>query len=182
MTNKRNYHVWTAEDFELLRREYNGNGLVTQRLAEQIGVSIHSVSAHASELKLTDTTARLTKRERKNIISLIQQGKRPVEIARLSGRSLATIDRLARNMAAPSIDDPDMYELEDVSYILGVPVWRVRRWIETNTLKATPVCRSYQIKKADLKVFICRYTSELTDWKPDASSLVEVLAGVGRTW
>lgn len=178
---KRNRHLWTTKEIQLLKREYTGNPMVTIRIANAMGLSVKCIVNKAFNEGITKRK-KITDNELKTIAQLRKQGKSVADISKATGRGEVSIRRHISQGDDRPETDPTLYDLGDISYILGVPVWRVKRWVDSGALKGEKDNSSYRINKTDLKKFICRYTSELTDWKPEATSLVEILAGVGRTW
>lgn len=181
----RRNHVWTDEEREIVRRDYDGTNAGADRIAARLGVTRYAVKGMAYKLgvgKITDRR-RWTPEEDERLTELITQYA-PKDVARLMGRGLNSVVVRSKRLGLSRRVRDGWYTKREVCEILGVDHGRVQRWMDSGELRAVPhgSVRPQQgggalwhIREADLRAFIIRNAGELNGRNVDLVQIVDIL-------
>uniref|UniRef100_A0A6M3KJQ6 Putative DNA binding, helix-turn-helix domain containing protein n=1 Tax=viral metagenome TaxID=1070528 RepID=A0A6M3KJQ6_9ZZZZ len=180
-------HHWTAEELEIVRRDYDGTGVGAQRIADRLGVTVHAVHGKIQFLGVARNTGRRAWTQREEELLAEYIGKYAIStIARKMNRSLNSVVVKAKRLRLSLRARDGWFTKTEVCEILGVDHHWVQRRIDSGELKAgwNSDCKPqrsgaayWRITTDSIRQFIVEHANELTGRNIDLVMIVHLLNG-----
>ena len=182
------WHKWTAQELDIVRREYAGSNSSAQAIAHKIGVSLFAVKGQVQKMGLAKITDRRKwSADEDNRLRELLDVHPPIQVARRMKRSVNSIVVRSKRLQISRRDRSGWYSKREVCDILGVGHKWVQRRIDDGSLPASshyggPVQQNgacmWHIKEGGLREFIRRYPQELNGRNVDLIAVVDILVGI----
>lgn len=181
---KQPHKIWTEDDLETLRLSFRNNPTSVASLANRLGRTVFALRAKAAEIGLVRVGKRLwTEKEHEFLRE---------NVGRYSASKLSDMLHRSKNAVIIRIkmlklhrsDRTDWYTTTEAANILGCSRTKIRGLIQDKKLYAVPHYsetdnRCWEISRAALKRFICKYPGELQGRNLDIVQIVDILATNG---
>lgn len=184
----RNNHKWTAEEREIVRRDYRHTIASRQELATRLGVSPFGIAGQVATMGIArrDDRRPWSPKEKEVLAELIHRYC-PRRVAKLMHRSLNSVVVKSKRLGESRLIRDGWFTKAEVCQILGMGHKWVQRRIDSGSLVASYHSEhgpsqnggcTWHIEEKALKDFLRRYPEELNGRNVDLIMVVDILAGI----
>ena len=177
-------HRWTDEERSIVTRDYDGTNKTSQRIADNLGVTLYAVKGQAAKLGIMQQKSPdWTEKELEKLAELIHQYS-ITQVAKRLNRSANAVKIKATRLKLGLRSRDGWFTKREVSEICGVDHKKVQSWIDNRILKASyhngvrpqknGMCM-WHIKEADLRDFIINNSGQLLGRNIDIQQIVWLL-------
>lgn len=195
-----NWHQWTPDQIEIIRRDFTGTKESIRRIADHLSyefgeeITPAMVTHQVNKLGIAGIWERAvrgpewTVREDEQLRERVSRGQDWEMIGKALGRSATAVMVRSKRIGAYRWARTGWYTKKDLMEILGVDHKRIQRWIDEGELKARPYNVDPQqagggywiIQEEDLRNFLVNHSMELTGRNVDLYSIVNLFQSSGR--
>lgn len=178
-------HLWTDEEREIIRRDYQFNRKSRRDLALRLGVSENAVTGQIAAMGMCKLTGRRpwSIEEKKELEEIIGRFA-PRTIAKRMGRSVNSIVVMAHKIGLSRRSRDGWFTAREVCMILGVDHHWLKKYIDNGELKVSYHTETkpqksggmYYISESNLKKFICEHAFRLQGRNVDLLFIVSLLS------
>lgn len=184
--SRKNRHVWTPDELEVVRAEYEGTDASAERIAAKVGVTFFAVKGQVQRLGLSKPSGRPWTREEEDRVMADVERLGVYKAARRNNRTHHSVRHRMNKRGMSTRDHSGWFNQREVCDLLGVNHAWVTRRIESGVLKGEvhyPARRPsgvgvWRITEKSLRSFIRRYPEELNGRNVDMLLLVDILVGI----
>ena len=185
-------HKWTDDERDIVRRDYNGTGNTTQRIADRLcqitgdKITFYAVKGQAAKMGvMQDKSPRWTDEEVERLIETNGQYA-PIAIAHQLHRSLNSVVVKAKRLGLKRCFRDGWFTKKEVCEILGVNHKKIQHYIDGGGLKASyhngakpqkNGTAMWHIKTGDLVQFIKNNAGDFQGRNVDLTMIVWLLSG-----
>lgn len=179
-------HKWLENEYDIVRREYNGRNETSKRIADKLGVTLYAVKGQAARMGIMmDKSPDWTDNEIEKLTELITQYA-PITVSRILHRSINSIVVKAKRLGLSRRIRDGWYTKKDVCEILGVDHKKIQGYMDRGELKASyhngvkpqqngGAC--WHVKQCDLKKFIEDNIGDFQGRNVDLTTIIWLLTG-----
>ena len=180
-------HIWTEEERDIVRRDYNGTNRSAGRIADGLGVTLYAVKGQAAKMGiLQQKSPPWSDKDLEQLSELIHTYS-ITHIAKKLHRSANAVKIKATRLKLGLRFRDGWFTKMEVCEILGVDHKKVQVWIDSGALIATwhngrkPSQKGmsmWHIETKALRDFIINYSGELLGRNVDIQQIVWLLTEV----
>jgi hypothetical protein len=190
----RQWHRWTDEERQIVRRDYKGNNASAEAIARYLSaltgdrITIWAVRGQVQKLGIAKIMRKNWDPEEDERLAELISTYPPAKVAKMMHRGINSVVLRAKRLGCSRRARNGWFTKKDVCGICGVDHHIVQRWIDQGLLKASwhndrrpqkDGSAYWHIEEKDFKRFVCRYPGELQGRNVDLIVLVDILVGVG---
>jgi len=186
--DNRNNHRWTDDERLIVLRDYKGDHVSAQAIADGLGVSFFAVKAQVQKMGISFQDRNYWTAAQDKQLEELMTRHCPGRVAKIMHRSINSVVIRARRLGISRRGRDGWYTKLDACEALGVDHKWLQLRIDCGALKARPhnpeepphkdggSC--WEIAEQDLVDYIRTYPQELIGRNVDIISLVDLLSGL----